>query len=410
MRNCRKIGLLLIAASTPMALLAQEAEDPALTRIKALKAQYELETQAFLASKARSDAETAAATAKLGPLASYQTAGTIEVGANSGKLEAALLASEATRVAAAQIALDMCSLLRKEPAQSACGDKGVGPAKLLIFTDAEKPTFDALDAFNAQLFSIRAQLERAAALEPAPAGPRGVNVVSASLPMFSTLLSTAGNLLRSDYKLSGIEISPSDSLLVKSFVQQARIAKIRSVLSAPSVYGGRIDFKSNPAFKDLEAVETLRNSVAAKADALRELAGTKPKNKAEIDKVVAEMDKAVARFDVFSQKLGTPDDKGNVPLAAVARQAVVAGTMTDDTYLLLLKSDLAGGSAYSKKNFWTFLGDMPFSVSGGSLVSYTLLNGRSGDVVYAGVLGQTEPFSKLHAATQRFVRTSPAQD
>jgi hypothetical protein len=45
---------------------------------------------------------------------------------------------------------------------------------------------------------------------------------------------------------------------------------------------------------------------------------------------------------------------------------------------------------------------MPFSVSGGSLISYTLVRGRSSDIVDAGVLRQTEPFMKIHAATRRF--------
>ena len=55
----------------------------------------------------------------------------------------------------------------------------------------------------------------------------------------------------------------------------------------------------------------------------------------------------------------------------------------------------AGGSSVAKKNFWTFLGSMPFKVSGGALASYSLLEGSTGRVLRAGTLADMQPLKKL---------------
>lgn len=389
---------ILVPLVAPIPAIAQESDSPTTTRLKELTAEYELATKAYQASKAKSDAEAAAAAAKFGPLSNYQTAGTIEAGANSGKIEVAMLASEATRSAAAQIVRELCTMLSTKPGGSACGKDAKAPARLLVFADADKPTFDALDAFRAELRSIRMQLD--SAKPKASTGPRG-EFVEASAAGFSTALSVLGNLLRSDYKLSSIDISQGDSMVVKSFLREARLAGLNSALSVPSIYSGRIDFDSNPAVKELETAEKLRNEVAEQAASMRRGAKN-PKAKAAIEPAASAMDKAVARFDAFVTRIGTPGEAGKVPLAIIARQAQIASNLDEDTHVLILKSEMAGGSAYAKKNFWTFFGRMPFFVSGGSLVSYTVLKGRDGEVLYAGVLGQMQPFGRIDATTARF--------
>jgi hypothetical protein len=67
-----------------------------------------------------------------------------------------------------------------------------------------------------------------------------------------------------------------------------------------------------------------------------------------------------------------------------------------------------GGSAYSEKNFFTFLGTLPYSVSGGALVSYTLFNGATGAVVDSGSYGASAPFMKIHRIAQRYKKGYPA--
>lgn len=401
-RAARTITLALVMCAMPLRAEDAAPVDPAIIKAQALKAQYDAEAAAWVASKAKSDAQAAAASAKLGPLASYSNTGEVTVGENSGKLEATLLASQATQKSAARIVRDVCSLMASPPAK-ACED-AAGPAALYVFPFSSMPSFDAYDAFTAQLRSIKAHLQRVKDLKPAPAAAAGGPISASTIgpAAIATLLSTAGNLFRSEYKLSSLEVSQSDDILIRAFLQEARGRSIKPALYAPSMFTERLNFDTNTALKALDEVERERNAVASNAAALRRVATSQPKRKAEIDPIVAAMDQAVARFDSFATTIGTADDKGVVPLAMIARQAALASHLTDDSYILFLKAEMAGGSAYSKKNFWTFLGELPYSVSGGSLVSYTLVKGRRGAVIGSAVIPQTEPFMKIHAATRRF--------
>ena len=46
----------------------------------------------------------------------------------------------------------------------------------------------------------------------------------------------------------------------------------------------------------------------------------------------------------------------------------------------------AGGGYTIKRNLWTFLGGEPFFVSGGAVVSYALLSGKTGAALKARVM------------------------
>lgn len=383
---CLNMALVATLALATSPVHGQEAEEnPVIARANELKAQYE-------ASKAKSDAEAAAVKAKFGPLADYTTEGTVEAGENAGKLEATLLAAEATRQSAGHIVAALCNSNKVGGAATLCAANST--ADLILMAEADQLTFDSYDAFRLQLLSVRDEMTSAMGSTCPTSTPA---FTESSLAGLSTVVSIAGNLLRSDYKLSHIEVTPSDSLLLKAFVQQAR-GKVHGNLWAPAIAPQRIDLVNNPALKELAADLKLRNEVKECADKLAK----KPKGK-KPDPQLAKMVKAIERFDAFYTSLGTADDKGTVPLAVIARQAALSEVMAKPTtYVLTLKADMAGGSAYTKKNFATFLGTMPFSVSGGSLVSYTLVKGREGAMVYADLLPQTEPFMKLHAATARF--------
>lgn len=406
-------GLLSLIGLAAVPTASQEtATDPEIMRSNQQKAKSEAETQAYVAAKARSEAETAAAKARFGSLADYTTEGKVEAGENSGKLEAALLAAEATRSSAQRIVADLCNSNVVGQAAAMCDESAAGSVHLIILTDADKPTFDAYDAFKLQLDSINAELRQAFKGCSAPSGTGLVGSQVVSLPGIATAVDIAANLLRSDYKLSYLELSQTDALLVKAFLQQARVPtgqhKIKARIVIPSLFPQRIDLGTdgqgglkNSALNYLQGVRTLRDTVS---DCVK--AAGKGK-KGTPNPRVAAMTKAVERFDAFESKLATADDAGAVPLATIARQAQLTSLLDrPNTYMLQLKADMAGGSAYSKKSFATFLGEMPFSVSGGSLVSYALLTG-SGDVVYADVLAQTQPFMKIHDATERFVAGRP---
>lgn len=382
-----------VAALVGPAYAQQGQDNPVIVRANELKAQAQAETEAYNAAKARSEAQAAAAKAAFGTLGDYQNAGTIEVGANSGKLEVALLASEATRLSARRIVHEIC---QTSAAALVCNAKAA--SDLIIVTDADKPTFDSYDAFRLQLLSIEDELKRARSSACAVGRPAvGAQIVGTA--GIATAVNIAANLLRSEYKLSYVELTPNDAILLKAFLENAR-PSIKATLWVPSLLPQRIDLLRNPALVELKRVMELRDEVSKCAS------GKTKRNTADSNGA----SKAVERFDGLYAKLGTSDDKGVVPLAVVARQAHLGAIMDKpSTYALLLKQEMAGGSAYAKKNFATFLGAMPFFVSGGSLVTYTLQKTDTGGVVHAGILPQTRPFMRIHEATQRYLGDAPAK-
>ena len=427
----------VLCSATPLQVFADDSptssKPPAQVQAETQKAIYDAE-------KAKYDAETAAANAKVGSLSNYSTSGTIDVGANSGKLETTLMYSEAAR-AIGKLIVTSTNL------KGLCKDS----KPLIVTGSTDHLQFDAYDAFDAQSLSIEGQLIAATSETLPPrkeVTKKGVVTSGVSgIAAVGTLLNVAGNLFRSDYKLSGIDITPDDTLLIAAVVAAAReptaaraIAKdpasakqptAENVVAndaapacriiVPGIYLAKSVDANNPAIKTLSALADLRENAnrqlsqdtsqvsdaQTKAAALKDAAAEQMKNEAaRYTQRIADLTAAIKRFDDFQTKLGTTDDKGIVPMAVIARQAKLAG-MAHTGLLLSVKANFAGGSQYAKKNFWTFLGSMPFSVSGGAVASFALVDGSDGSVLASGVLGQSEPFTKIHKATERYIHGNP---
>lgn len=418
-RKFLMLGIVALACAAS-AVAQDDAKDPALAKAELAKAIAE-------ADKAKVDAEAAIAKAKFGALADYEMVGTSEVGANAGKLEAALLASEATREAAEQIAQRVCQTLGKckdandsEPSAAVSGSAG----PIIVVTEAEKITYDAYDAFNVHAGLIEQHLKSASDLKPDEGDTAKALTTGTSFTATAAAVGVVANLLRSDYELSAIELEADDLVLAKAVLSAARSKQLGRPFRLPGQYVSPLDAQSNPALARLKALDSERTKLAQKiaadkkeASELQEQA-KKEKNKAkaaDLQKqsagyapVIAAREAALKRYDEFVAKLGTGDDKGVIPLSIVVRQAAMARQIDDGGLLLVLKANLQGGSAYAKKNFWTFFGSMPFYVGGGALASFTLIEGKSGDVIDAGVFAHTAPFAKVHKTINRYDEGNPA--
>jgi hypothetical protein len=72
---------------------------------------------------------------------------------------------------------------------------------------------------------------------------------------------------------------------------------------------------------------------------------------------------------------------------AIARELEVWNSLqAADSYLLIVKVNKAGGSHYVEKNLWTTFGAMPFYVMGGVISSFSLLEGKTGDLIASGAI------------------------
>lgn len=348
------------------------------------RAESEADKAASDASRASSEAATAATKAKFGPLADYTTEGKTEAGTDAGKMEAQILANEATKA----IAILMVDRLKEGPLKLETAKK-----KVLIVTETERPSFEAYDAFTAQYGQIKHELERAQKAGPKPKPKAGtIKTTTSSIPM---LINIAGNLLRSDYKIATVSWTPDEVLLARAIVFEAR-EKLTQKFYTPSASPTAMT-DTNPAVIALTDLATEQAAAEDKLEEAKTSAGTD--KKMDYSAVISGLETAIKHSEDFFSVLRTAD-KGVTPMVAIARQAQISEILKEG-YLLTIKSHASGGSTYTKKNFWTFLGTMPFFVSGGALSSYSLTDGADGEVLETGVFGKMEPFMKIHGVSGR---------
>jgi len=396
-----------ISASISLAAAPAFAQDDPIAKAKA---EAELATDMAKAAEATAkarqaeyEAQEAATRAKFGPLAEVSREGSVEAGTHAGKLEAQVLAADAMRDAANVVVTKLKT--RREVRDNNC--KGVTNAAhranlgcdverptIILFTDAEKQNFEAYDAFVIQIGDIDAGLEAAIQLasQPAPKPSRGTSVSTSALGIAgaATILSVAGNLFRSDYKVEGMDLAATnDSLFAKAIIERGLEQRVQYSLHLGIMMLRPVGSVSkNEARMLMDNAALKRSSLAAEVEKLRP-----DKNRAA---VVAKMDSALKRFDDFATKLATPDASGQVSFVAITRQADINKRLRDKgSMMLFVKADYSGGSTYTQKNFFTFFGGVPFYISGGALTSFTLLDGSSGDILEAGVVDNITPFRRI---------------
>jgi hypothetical protein len=384
-----------------------------------LKAESEARKAAADARKAEADASAAATKAQLGDLANVSTTGTTTAGDKAGTIEAAILSNATTRTISARIISDLCARapelcasrssgsLAPMPQASAqsticdamSGSQGAGPVKLYVVTEAEKPTFDTAENVQAALCGIQRKLSQAILDSERLTSGGAAQALAPAAAL--TLLNTAANLFRSDYAVQGVAVSPDDALLAKS-VAAAAIGRVTAPVILPAIYRPAALAPDNPLLILITGIESNRtraNELARQHTAT----GTNLKRRGKRDAkqveahaaVAGQLNAAVKSYDDYVTKISTPSDKGLSELAEAARQMQMRADLAAGSYLLSLKMNAAGGSSYTKKNFWTFLGGVPFHVSGGTTASYALINGREGTVAGAGTYGAAGGFKSI---------------
>jgi len=431
--SARRTLLAIISTlSLPIAATAQQAPAVPVTDWAALKAESEARKAAADARKAEAEADAAAAKAKFGPLADASTTGTTAAGDKAGQIEASILATTSTRSLAQQIVGEvcaaeaaMCAPAPGQPAQRQDGDEqpaAPGPApgppdvcgsftqtgkasKLYIVTEAEKLNFDTAETVQASLCGIQRKID--AGIASSVRLTSGAAVPAIAPAAILTVLSVVGNLFRSDYTVQGIAITPDDLLLAKTVAAAAR-GRVTVPTLIPSIYRPAALTSDNPIVMALDALGSRRTRAEQLAATHRKTAAAltkmgKPQAgaaKANSD-VAAQLDAAVKALEDYLAKLGTPDEKGTNILAEAARQSRMRSDLQAGAHLLTVKMNAAGGSSYTTKNFWTFLGGVPFRVSGGATASYTLIAGDTGEVRAAGAYGVAGGFQTVGAVHRR---------
>jgi hypothetical protein len=429
----------LAAAMGPVDSRAQTAAQSAADKAQAesQKAIADAQKAVFDQQKAAADARTAAIAAeqttlkaRFGMVAGSTAAtGAVEIGEGAGNGEASMLAADAVRKAAEQIA---------EAVQRDCGKR-----HCVIYAGQQKPTFGHWTAFRVQIEITTAcfgradeaklQAETLAAPVPvAAARPPGTASVDALASGAGAVLDLGaklgvggaldlvaklGSYFQTDYKVMGATIAGSDDDLLA--------ISVAGVLH-DSWYPARWVPQSAQAITDLLkplAASRDRSNFYSQAVAAR-----LQQFKAEVDKTVDVKEKnrlnsiaaaythaaeayisAQRRFDDLLTSLANVTD--GVPLATyVADEKMVIDKLQADSLLLFVRLNAPAGGRYSKKNIWTFLGKMPFYVSGGAITSYIAIDPKSGGVQSAGQFTVHSGYYKVNEAAKQFLSTQSPSD
>jgi hypothetical protein len=373
--------MLLAGLSVPLVAVAQ-AGDP-IAAAQARKAEAEAEAAASNAEKAKWEAAAAAEKAKLGPLGAKAVDGSVEVAKDAGKFESTFLASKSVEE------------LARKVVDGAKGIKATGgKPRVLIVTGTEAPGFEAYDAFTLRVQQLALEFDKAKATSriPKPKKTReGTTGGAASLGIATSSAAVAldviGNLFRADYKVAPLEFTLDDQLLVRAIIHQAHDDwEIRVPAYSPPALG-----MTNPAVEQFNRVLDDRTAARLLLAEAKAEAG-KNKNFDYTDRIAA-LEGYVKSAEGFIAEMRTAV-AGVVPFLQIAKQAELL-TLLDGGFLLTVKVHAAGGSSVAKKNFWTFLGAMPFKVSGGALVSYSVFDGKTGQVVGGGVFQHLQTLTPL---------------
>ncbi len=366
------------------ALAAAQTQDPSAVQLTAATATANLAAQ----QKALADSQAGIVKGNFTVPESGFT-GSITAGDKAGTIEASLLAAGALNIAAAHIAKDV---------------KATGT--IILYTTSQVPDFQALISFRAQRTSTDALLQSAAdkldQVMP-KAAPLLPAVHEAAFPsMVGAAFDAANKLLgyfRTDYTIQGITLTPDDVLLINAL--SSKLSGKATVL-VPATYNAAALGTEVPILTQLKSMASMRIEVQQKADvasglvtaldkaAATEADGAKKQQEISVSaelKTAADQAKiALTLYDGLMAKITTPDDKAQVPLTAIIQQDAVQTALAGGARLMTAKVSTVGGSYYTRKNLWSFFGCMPFFTMGGVVVSYNILDGKTGAVLSAGVV------------------------
>ncbi|WP_158277293.1 hypothetical protein [Opitutus sp. ER46] len=376
-------------------LAKAQTPDPAAAAITAATQAASLAAQ----QRALSDSEAAILKNTLSvPTAEYK--GEVKVGDKAGTIEAALLASRAITIAAEKIAATV-------------GDKARGP--IVLFGSSDLPDFQALIAFDAQFNAIDAAVSRAAAKLKAAATTEAPRksitevitpaVIGAGLEAVDKLL----GFFRTDYSVQGVAIANDDLLLLSALA--GSLSNKSMTVEVPALYNSSAVLQTSPVLLHLQGLAQRRielqqayDAAVASLEVLNNAAahGTE-QEKREATATLATLKPAVeqaritlASYDAFLTKLTTADEKGKFAVVTVVQQDAVRNKLKAAAHLMIARVSTTGGTCYTRKNLWSFLGTMPFFTMGGVVVSYTLIDGRTGAVISAGTIPVDGGFYKVN--------------
>lgn len=368
----------------------KQASDSQAAATKTAKDEAEAQTALANARKAQSEAELAAIKKRFGDFNGSGIDGKAELGEKAGSAEATLLGSAAINHIADVFAASIISAKPVDP------KKAAEKENIILATPTTIPNFQALTAFELQFNATKT----AVAVAEAKTGgvkTEGVKTESlASIGLGAEAISKLLSFAKTDYTFKNIDISSSDAMLVYALAGKLDAANV----VVPSIYAADAISQTNTLLGRsmeinqwlIDSKRRLKTHEAAVVEAEKKLTDN-PKDEAakklrDENKSASGIWKSVSEsVEAWSKQLSTADDKGNSPIATIAREFAIKQKLDEKgTILVIVELHKLTGTGYTKKNLWSSLGANPFFVMGGAVASYVALDGPSGRVLSAKTL------------------------
>lgn len=340
--------------------------------------------------KAAAEADLGMLKARIGELPASGIKGDVELGDKAASMETALLAAQAMATAAQSASTAIKGL--------------INGGTVLVYPSGELPDFQALTSLRTSrkllslefTNSLRA-LQGAIGLEMPAAVP--------ALGVALDAVSKVSSYLRSDFKVSGIELAADHAAFAGAVA-----GRLREDL--PAIVNIHVPALYQPSFPSLSAdffsqeIDPLNNSNLEASQLLVEAELKVEELTASYQAITATTEVDVSAQKTLSAHIGAiraaiertrkisaaynawlDNLMAGKDTAMILRQYEQFKLFSQpDAYVLVAKVHHAGGSSYVEKNVWTFLGAMPFYVMGGVVVSYALLEAITGNLLASATI------------------------
>ncbi len=343
-----KIMCALMLSVAPIISVAAEDPDPNAVLIAEkdrLKAETDLVT-----------ARAALETARLNALNLPKLENKTDLSASgAGQIETTMLASRAVEAAAAGLATAI--------SETTCSDN-----TYIVLTGAEKIDLNQPVAFKAQLANVESQLSFAI-------DPEGDDPSRLGIGAIVGIVNAAAGLFGNDTKVTPVDLTSVDATLLAQ-VLAAKLSASKCTAKTPSGGYGVANLTSSTIANSMQEIFNLRLEAAEKKASFRGTL-TDPQ-KAQI----IALDAAIKAHDDFAKAATTADANGAMPLVTAA---ILNDLAPDKTKIVRVWVNKAGGSLINTKNIATMFGLDPVKVSGGLVVSYSIVNAQTGAIEGGGL-------------------------
>lgn len=277
---------------------------------------------------------------------------------------------------------------------------GVASTKrFAVLTGEESFNIDAATLFDLEVDNVSATLCDSTVLKGARATEPKSNLPcphldkASDVQMFAAgaaplALTAASVLLRSETKVSGIQVSVESRALASAVAKHLKnaepaCAKPGDAKHAAFRPAAIVTAKSSGSIPELNTVTALRKRAMQLKTCVErgnvEIGCHKPdpkKEKERVERIVA----AIAMFEAFNDTLFKPRPDGSMRMADVLRAKQLLREGDSKELRILRVRASAGGSTVSRKNLWTALGAPGAKVSAGLIAEYELTDPATGEV------------------------------